>query len=61
MKIHDCPRCQQHSLITTGAFWSCESCRYAITQTALSAEEAGDQAGDRYRSAGSHVVKDTTS
>lgn len=26
MKIQDCPRCQQHRLISTGAYWSCGMC-----------------------------------
>lgn len=38
MKILHCPRCQQYSLVPTGAFWACGSCRYAITGIALSVE-----------------------
>lgn len=50
--MRDCPRCKQHSLFPNGAFWACGMCRYAITQTALLADEAGDGTGERYRSAG---------
>lgn len=39
MKILDCLRCRHRTLISTGAFWSCGTCGYAITQTALFAEQ----------------------
>jgi ribosomal protein L37AE/L43A len=55
MKTRDCPRCRRHSLFQTGAFWACGMCRYAITQTALLADEAGEQS----RSAGSHAGNET--
>ena len=35
MKSQDCPRCWQHSLVSTGAFWTCATCAYAITGAAL--------------------------
>ncbi len=38
MKIRECPRCRQHSLTPTGAFWACASCGYAITGFALAVE-----------------------
>ncbi|MGQ0810261.1 MAG: hypothetical protein ACT4OO_03435 [Nitrospiraceae bacterium] len=38
MKVRECPLCKQHSLVYTGAFWSCASCVYAITDFALAAE-----------------------
>ncbi|MGH7233419.1 MAG: hypothetical protein ACREJU_18965 [Nitrospiraceae bacterium] len=45
MKILSCLRCQHRSLVSTGAFWSCGRCGYAITQAALFAESG--QAGKR--------------
>lgn len=59
MKTRDCPRCRRHSLFPTGAFWACGMCRYAITQTALLADEAGDRAWERSRSAGSRAGNET--
>jgi hypothetical protein len=38
MKIRPCPRCQHQTLIQTGAFWACGTCRLAITTIALCAE-----------------------
>jgi ribosomal protein L37AE/L43A len=38
MNIRECPRCRQHSLVPTGAFWACASCGYAITGFALAVE-----------------------
>ena len=38
MKIRQCPRCQQKMLISTGAFWTCYSCSFAITGQALSVD-----------------------
>jgi len=38
MTILTCPRCRQHRLVSTGAFWACDACGYAITQAALFAE-----------------------
>ncbi len=38
MKIRQCPRCQQQMLISTGAFWTCYACSYAITGHALSVD-----------------------
>ncbi len=60
MKMRDCPRCRQHSLFQTGAFWACGSCLYTITQAALLVDEAGDLAGERYRSAGRQAGNGTT-
>lgn len=39
MKVYDCPRCRQHSLVPTGGFLSCGQCGYAITAFALLAEQ----------------------
>lgn len=36
MKIRQCPRCQQQMLISTGAYWTCYACSFAITGQALS-------------------------
>lgn len=60
MTILDYPRCRRHSLSSNGAFWACGMCRYAITQTALLAEEAGDRAGERSRPAGNWAEHDTS-
>jgi hypothetical protein len=38
MKIRQCPRCHQHMLISTGAFWTCYACSFAITGQALSVD-----------------------
>ena len=35
MLSHQCPNCRVESLTPTGAFWSCPSCRLAITTQAL--------------------------
>ena len=35
MTIRDCLRCRSRSLVHNGGFWSCATCGYAITQTAL--------------------------
>lgn len=35
MKTRACPRCQHNALISTGAFWLCQNCFYAITHAAL--------------------------
>jgi ribosomal protein L37AE/L43A len=53
MTILDCPRCRRHSLFSTGAFWTCGMCRYAITQTALLVEEAGNSGRENCRQADS--------
>lgn len=47
MKVLHCPRCGEHSLTPTGAFWACGNCGYAITQAALCAEEAGAEGRGR--------------
>ncbi len=39
MKLLDCLRCNRRSLMSTGAFWSCGTCGYAITQAALLVEQ----------------------
>ena len=39
MTILHCPRCRGRSLISTGAFWACNSCNYAITHAALLADQ----------------------
>ncbi len=47
MKIRVCPQCHQQMLMSTGAFWTCYACSFAITGQALSvtlaseAEESG--------------------
>ncbi|KXJ98858.1 MAG: hypothetical protein UZ03_NOB001003432 [Nitrospira sp. OLB3] len=39
MKIYDCPRCNQQSLVPTGGFLSCHQCNYAITALALAMDQ----------------------
>jgi ribosomal protein L37AE/L43A len=43
MKIRSCPTCHQHSLVFTGAFWSCAVCGLAVTDQALAFDLAGRQ------------------
>ncbi len=47
MKVRDCPHCCQHSLVYTGAYWSCGICGYAITGSALAAEQSAAVRRDR--------------
>ena len=42
MNIQHCPQCGKESFVSTGAFWSCSSCRIAITSQAL-LKESGHQ------------------
>lgn len=51
MKLRHCPRCRQHCLYQTGAFWACAGCGYAITQSALSVDEARAKQNSRTPSA----------
>lgn len=44
MKIRACPACHQHSLVFTGAFWSCAVCGLAVTDQALAFDLAGQRA-----------------
>ena len=39
MNIQQCPQCGQESFATTGAFWTCSSCRISITSQALSRDQ----------------------
>ena len=47
MTILNCPRCRQPRLVSTGAFWSCANCGYAITQAALAVEHSAASTGRR--------------
>jgi ribosomal protein L37AE/L43A len=47
MKIRDCPHCGRHNLVYTGAYWSCGICGYAITGSALAAEQTAVLRQDR--------------
>ena len=40
MNIQHCPQCGKESFAPTGAFWTCSSCRVAITSQALSKEHS---------------------
>ena len=42
MKIRICPECHQNMLISTGAFWTCYACSFAITSQALSVTLTGE-------------------
>jgi ribosomal protein L37AE/L43A len=46
MTIRHCPHCRRHSLVHTGGFWACETCGYAVTQTALLFEYRGSLESD---------------
>jgi ribosomal protein L37AE/L43A len=50
MKTRDCPRCQRHTLFSTGAFWACATCGYAITGAALIIDQAGVERKEKRRS-----------
>ena len=39
MRLHSCPRCQKGELFSSGAFWQCAHCEYAITSAALSRDQ----------------------
>mgnify|MGYP001566165981 FL=1 len=60
MKTRDCPRCQQHSLIPTGAFWACGLCSSAITQAVLFIDQADAQVRNRHGQADSQTGDNTT-
>ncbi len=42
MKIQACPECHQEMLMSTGAFWTCYACSFAITGQALSVTLASE-------------------
>lgn len=42
MKIRICPECHQNMLISTGAFWTCYACSFAITSQALIVALSGE-------------------
>jgi hypothetical protein len=35
LAVRTCPECTLDTLVSNGAFWRCEGCRYAVTSTAL--------------------------
>ncbi|SPP62961.1 hypothetical protein NITLEN_10047 [Nitrospira lenta] len=39
MRLHWCPNCRQRKMFETGAFWRCGACAFAVTETALCADE----------------------
>lgn len=61
MKIRYCSQCQQQSLVSTGGFWVCAGCGYAITTAALIVEHAVAPAGRNYASTGRHAGKESNS
>lgn len=42
MKVRVCPECHQNMLMSTGAFWTCYACSFAITSQALSMALTGE-------------------
>lgn len=34
-RVRSCPRCEKSTLVSTGAFWACSTCGFAITHAAL--------------------------
>lgn len=40
LAVRACPQCAAETLISNGAFWTCSTCRHAITSTALAKERA---------------------
>ena len=47
VKIRSCPICHQHSLVFTGAFWSCAVCGLAVTDQALAFDLAGQRTREK--------------
>lgn len=54
MKLLECLRCNRRSLMSTGAFWSCGTCGYAITQAALLAEQPRSPIRNQAATLGDH-------
>ncbi|MBS0170004.1 MAG: hypothetical protein JSR62_06580 [Nitrospira sp.] len=48
LAIGTCPGCSGNTLVSNGAFWRCEVCRYAVTSTALAADRAAAEAVVRH-------------
>jgi len=44
LPVGACPACTEETLVSNGAFWSCEVCTYAVTSTALAVDRAAAQA-----------------
>ena len=61
MKIHQCTRYLQDSLFSTGAFWTCGICGYAITQAALLLEYPNAFSARRSASANGQARKTSPS
>lgn len=45
MQWRACPMCRHDTLFSTGAFWRCRDCGYAITESALSVDEGRARSG----------------
>lgn len=54
MKLLECLRCSRRSLVSTGAFWACGTCGYAITQAALLAEQPRSLTKNQAATLGGH-------
>ncbi|MDI3467401.1 MAG: hypothetical protein OJF52_000974 [Nitrospira sp.] len=40
LAVNACPGCNEDRLVSNGAFWICDICRYAVTSTALAMDRA---------------------
>ncbi|WHZ22218.1 MAG: hypothetical protein OJF47_001330 [Nitrospira sp.] len=40
LAVNACPGCNEDRLVSNGAFWICDVCRYAVTSTALAMDRA---------------------
>lgn len=45
MKIRMCPECHQDMLLSTGVYWTCYACSFAITSQALNVLLTGEAGG----------------
>lgn len=48
LAVSACPGCAEETLVSNGAFWICELCRYAVTSTALAMDRATTDAPLRH-------------
>jgi len=48
LAVRTCPGCAEETLVSNGAFWICEACRYAVTSTALAMDRTTEYAPRRH-------------
>ena len=48
LAVNTCPGCNEDRLVSNGAFWICDVCRYAVTSTALAMDRAMRDAALRH-------------